>query len=335
VNANSYNSPGTTGGNREDLRGPLTILEPEETPFISGCKKGAAPKSTLVEHGADRLRKPRLTGTREGASGPKGGNKAVKRARFGSYLHRWLESFGVTDVQQLISEKGGNAFVADEYGNAKAKTVREIKRDMEASSCGSQDGQGGSDDEMKHRGFFKWLDAAQTPQIPADFLCPAGQRITGQAALLESGANSLNAVLKSIKKQVGGRPELDGICGNDYQENADLFTRTGPESTFSRYRVQEQASAHEITLMVKVFNSSMARVNLIPSEFVNVDSVGDGNTKAIMLVSRPLWELLFLEELHAADDEEDAGGENGYVKAIGGLFCLEPRGNGYIVNSLN
>ena len=77
MNATSYGLPGTTGGNREDLRGPLTILEPEETPFISATKKGPAPKSTLVEHGADRLRKPRLTGTREGASGPKGGNNDV------------------------------------------------------------------------------------------------------------------------------------------------------------------------------------------------------------------------------------------------------------------
>lgn len=334
MNASSY-SPGTVGGNREDLRGPLTILEPEETPFVSGLKKGPAPKSTLVEHGADRLRAPRVSGTREGFSGPKGGNKATKRARFGSYLHRWHESFGVTDVQQLISQNGGNAFVADEYGNAKAKTVREIKRDMEASSCGSQDGQGGSDDEMKHRGFFKWLAATQTPQIPDDFLCPAGQRITGQANLLESGASSLNAVLKSIKSKTGGRPELDGIAGNDYQENADLFTRTGPESTYSRYRVTEQADSHEISLMVKIFSSSFARVNLIPSEFVNVDSAGAGNAKAIMLVNRRLWELLFLEELHSADDEKDAGGENGYVKAIGGLFCLEPRGNGYIVQTLN
>ena len=335
MNATSYGLPGTTGGNREDLRGPLTILEPEETPFISATKKGPAPKSTLVEHGADRLRKPRLTGTREGASGPKGGNKAVKRARFGSYLHRWLEPFGVTDVQQLISENGGNAFVADEYGSAKAKAVRELKRDMEAVACGSQDGQGGSDDEMKSRGFFKWLAATQTPQIPDDFLCPAGQRLTGQASLLESGANSLNAVLKSIKKQTGGRPELDGICGNDYQENADLFTRTGPETTYSRYRVQENASSHEISLMVKVFSSSFARVNLIPSEFVNIDSVGDGNAKAIQLVNRRLWEVLFLEGLHSADEDPDAGGQSGYCKAIGGLFCLEPRGNGYIVNTLN
>jgi hypothetical protein len=313
----------------------LTILEPEETPFTSTIKKGPAPKSTLVEKGADRLRKPRTSGTREGASGAKGGNKALKRARFGSYLHRWLEPFGVTDVQQLISENGGNAFTADEYGTSKAKTVREIKRDIEATNCGGQDGQGGSDDEMKSRGFFKWLAATQTPQIPDDFLCPATQRLTGQANLVESGANSLNGVLKAIKSRVGGRPTLDGICGNDYQENADIFTRTGPESTYSRYRVSESADRHEITLMVKVFSSSFARVNLIPSEFVNIDAAGDGNPKAIMLVNRPLWELLFLDELHAKDGDEDAGGQDGYVKAIGGLFCSEPRGNGFIVNTLN
>lgn len=334
MNATSYSSPGTTGGNREDLRGPLTILEPEETPFTSMCRKGPAPHATLVEHGADRLRAPRLSGTREGLSGPKGGNKAAKRQRFGSYLHRWHDTFGVTDVQQLISEKGGVAFTGDEYGLAKAKCVREIKRDMEAVNCSNQDGANG-DDEMRSRGAFKWMATSQTPAVPAQFQTPAGQAITGQASMKESGASSLNAVLKSIKAQVGGPKEYNVILGNDYQENADNFTRTEGATAGQRYQVIEMADLHEITMIVKVFNSSFGRCNFIPSEFVNVTAAGAPNTTAALVLNMDFWEMLFLDELHAQDDEPDAGGSNGFVKAIGGLFCLEPRSSGFIANALN
>ena len=45
-----------------------------------------------------------------------------------------------------------------------------------------------------------------------------------------------------------------------------------------------------------------------------------------------LWELSFLESLHSVDDENDASGESGFVKAIGGLFCKAPYGNAFIKN---
>lgn len=332
MNANSYDSPSTTGGNREDLRGPLTILEPEETPFCSMCKKGPAPKSTLVEVGADTLRAARTTGSKEGASGAKGGNKAAKRQRFGSYLQRWFDSFGVTDVQQAISENGGNAFTSDEYADAKAKCVREVKRDIEATICSANDGQGGSDEDMKSRGAYKWLASSQTPAVPSDFQTPSAQRVTGQATLNETGANSLNTVLKSLKSKYGGSREYQLIGGNDYVEDIDLFTRTDSGSTNSKYRVTEMADEHKITLMVKVFHSTFGRVNVIPSDFLKIDADGVGKADTALILNMDLWEMLFLEQLHAVDDEEDAGGQNGYVKSIGGLFCRMPKGNAYIEN---
>jgi hypothetical protein len=331
MNANTYASPGTTGGNREDLRGPLTILEPEETPFTSLLKKGPSPKATLVEVLADVLRKPRTTGTREGSSGTKGGNKATKRQRFGSYLHRFHDSFGVTDVQQLITEAGGNAATGDEYDWAKSKTIREIKRDMEATFCGSQDAQGGSDAEMRSRGAFKWLDSSQTPAVPAEFQVPSAARLTGKAAILEP---DLNGVLKSLKSSYGGPKTFEAICGNDYAEDIDMFTRTEGSSNTQRYTITEMADKHQITLKVKVFDSTFGRVNIIPTEFNRVsETTGLGDPTSMLIINRELWELLMLEELHSADDDPDAGGFSGYVKAICGLFCRHPKGNGSIINS--
>lgn len=333
MNANSYATPGTTGGNREWLDGKLTILEPEETPFTSLVPKPNDAKGTLHEVVADRLRAARKTGTREGESGPKGGNKATKRQRFGAYLHRWFDQFGVSDVQQAVSEAGGVAVTNDEYADAKAKCIREVKRDIEATLCSDNETQGGTDDEMKTRGAFKWLDSSQTPSIPSDFVTPAAQRLTSVANVIETGANSLNSVLKSLKSQYGGAREFHFIAGNDYVEDIDLFTRTGDNgTTATRYKVEETGGAREITMMVRVFASSFGRVVVHPSDFLLIDSSGVGDADAGLILNMDLWKLCFLEKLHAVDDEEDAGGMSGYVKAIGGLFCTMPRGNASIKN---
>jgi hypothetical protein len=337
MNANSYQSPGTTGGNKEWLDGTLTILEPEETPFTSLVNKATDAKGTFHEVIADRLRAPRTSGTREGESGPKGGNKAQRRARFGSYLHRWHDTYSVTDVQEAITRAGGNAVIDDEYGAAKSKCVREMKRDMEATLLTAMETQGGTDDEMKTRGAFKWLTTtAQTPAVPADYRPPAAQVVSGISELLES---TINGVLKSLKSNYGGAREYMLLAGNDYVEDIDLFavqdTAGGAASRYAYPVTVEGGAEKTVSVMVKIFQTSFGRVAVHSSDFINVDASAVANAKSALILNRELWKLSFLEGLHAQDDWKDAGGEGGFCKAIGGLFCRMPRGNAAIYNTLN
>lgn len=311
------------------MRGPISIIVPEETPFASMVKKGPAPHNTFTEFLADTLRKPRTAGSREGSSGAKGGNKATKRQRFGVYQHRFHDTFGVTDIQQLITVRGGTVDVPSEYDYAEAKCIREIKRDIEAVFCSANDTNGGNDDEMKTRGAFKWLEATQTPQVPADFVTPAAQRVTGLATLTEA---AVNGVLKSLKSNYGGAREYQCIAGNDYIEDFDNFTRVNSDATNIRYRVNENAATHEITLMVKVFRSTFGSINIIPSEFVNVDANGDGDVDSLLILNMDLWEALWMEALNSNEDPPDAGGQSGYCKAVGALGCHNPKGNASIKN---
>lgn len=327
--------PGSTGGNREWLDGPLTILEPEETPFVSSVKKVNGAKSTYHETVADVLDGVKITGTREGDSGSKSSNKAAKRQRFGSYLGRYLRNYSVSDVQQAISENGGTAVSSNEYADAKAKAVRELKRDMEAGCLSVLDGQGGSDDEMRMRGAFKWIAATQTPQIPAEFVAPAAQRLTGQASLIESGSNSLTSVLQSLFNTSGSRRNYDGFIGSTYAGNVDNFTRTGPELNTQGTRVvYDGSTAKTIRLNVEMFDSTFGTVAFIPSTFLKIATDGGtGDLTSLLLINREFWRLDFLEPLHSKDDGEDAGGKSGYVKCIGGVGCTMPKANGYIYNS--
>lgn len=358
--ANSYANPSTAGGNREDLRDILTILEPEETPFTSMVKKGESPHATLVEVLADNLRPARISGTKEGQDAGKGNNKAKNRQRFGSFVHRVQDEFGVTDVQQKVSQKGGVAAVDNEYGNAKAKCVREVKRDIEAVCCSGQEMQGGSDLDMLTRGIFQWiLSTAQAVQpVPAAFRPPAqavgsgGNPATttftgattnptimsafGSATPATPGCTEqeFNTELKNLNKIYGGKRTYEVIGGDNVIETVDNFTRINSSTTNIRYQVMDDASSHTINLRISQFEGSFGIATMIPTQFNNVSaSTGLGDPNVAYFLNMDLWTLLFLDPLHSVDQDENAGGESGYVKAMFALLCLNPKGNGKFFNA--
>jgi hypothetical protein len=350
MNANSYASPSTAGGNREDLRDILTILEPEETPFTSSVQKGEGPNATFIEVLADTLRKPRISGTREGTDAGKANNKVAKRQRFGSYVHRVQDEYGVTDVQQAISKRGGVAAVSNEYGEAKAKTLREVKRDIESICCSANEMQGGSDTEMQTRGVFTWINssAQSVNPVPADFRPPAtvatgaGFDSSTSYPTIMSGVSGIdtmteanfNSLLRNLSKIYGGKKDYNVIAGDNITQTVDNFTRINSSSSAVRYQVLENASSHQITLSVNIFDSTFGRCAIIPTQWNNVSSttgVGDPNVAYVLNMS--LWRLMFLENLHSVDQDENAGGMSGYVKAMFALLCLNPKGNGKIYNS--
>ena len=330
MNATAYD-PGIAGGRREDLRNVLTILEPEQTPFTSRCRKGPAPKSTFIETLGDNLRKPRNTGTKEGTDAAKGGNKAQNRARFGTFIHRALDQFGVSDVQQIVSERGGQAAVDDEYGFAKAKTLREMKRDIEATNCGGQDHQGGDDVTMTTRGAFAWVQtgAQASNPVPQLFRTLAGAvlaNVAGAVPLFTE--DQLNAILKTLFGVYGGKRTYQCVAGINVADSIDHFTRV--DNYEGRYKVLEDAEENTITMMCKVFDTTFGRLEVTPTMFNNVDANGNGDPNAALILNEELWHMDLFDSLHAMDLPDLGGGPTGYAKVMWALLCDSPRGNGKI-----
>ena len=333
MNATAYD-PGIQGGRREDLRNVLTILEPEETPFTSRVRKGPAPKSTFIETLGDNLRKPRNSGTKEGLDAQRGGNKAQNRQRFGTYIHRSMDQFGVTDVQQIISERGGQAAVDDEYGFSKAKTLREMKRDIEATNCGGQDHQGGDDVNMTTRGAFMWCNPnAQTNNaVPQLFRTLAGAVLSGVGVNIPLFTeDQLQGILKTLFAVYGAKRTYQMIAGTNVADTVDHFTRV--DAYQGRYKVVEDSDENEITMMVKVFDSTFGRVEVMPTMFNNVDANGNGDANAALILNEELWHMDMFDALHSADLPELGGGPSGYAKVLWALLCDSPRGNGKIYNT--
>jgi len=344
ASANSYSSPGTTGGNREDLRDVLTILEPEQTPVVSAMRKGPGPKGTYTEVLADELDAPNTGGQPEGRDINSFSNKATKRQRFVNNIQIISRDYGVSDVQQLVD----TAAVSSEIEYAKMKTLREMKRDIEAVVCSNNERQSGNGSTAwKTRGLFRWTGSGRATgadnaggtnvvtdqmvrtapdDVPVEYQTPAEQDIDAGGDLTEA---KLNGVLQSLFETHSAKKTYMGVFGTEVVEKIDNFTRTEGTTNTQRYTLNDDATKKTINLEVKVFNSSFGRVNVIPSVFLNHNgTVGDKD--AGLILDLDLLELQYMEALHLRDLDDEGGGPRGYGKCIFSVMCKNPKGLGAI-----
>jgi len=123
-------------GNREQLLDIISLIEPEMTPVFSMARKKKA-TSTFPEWQVDSMEEPSFDGVDEGEDVTTFANKRANSARLGNYIQKFRRSYQVSDIQELVDTAG----VKSEFAYAKAKSVREMKRDAEAAICSSQDRQ--------------------------------------------------------------------------------------------------------------------------------------------------------------------------------------------------
>ncbi len=339
--ANSYANPSTAGGNREYLRDVLTILEPEGTPVTSMIRKGPEMEGTYAEVLADTMRPANTTGRPEGQDAGVDTNNANNRQRFGNYFHILREDFGVTDVQQIVEV----AAVANEYDYQKAKAVSQLKRDMEAVLCGSQDMQKGSASlAWQTRGLFSWINsvAQTTNAVPNNFLTPSASvlpNLTATNGFCNITEAQFLGVLQSMYTVYGQKMTFQTVADVTIQAAVDNFSRVQPSQTNSRYVIyQDGEDEQQINFSVTSFNTSFGLVHLMPSMFMNVSSTTGLSTPCSgAVLNMALLELQFMkgQKLHTQDLPPNAGGKNGYAKCMPALCCKNPKGFGKLTPSAN
>lgn len=333
--ANSYASPSVAGGNREYLRDVLTILEPEGSPVTSMIRKGPEMTGTYGEVLADTMRPAKTTGRPEGQDAGVNTNNASNRQRFGNYFHILREDFGVTDVQEGVEV----AAVSDEFDYQKAKAVSQLKRDMEASLCGSQEMvKGDNTNPWQTRGLWKWVQstAQAVNPVPANFLTPTASILTGltvTAGFASMTEAQLLGVLQSMFTVYGKPMTYQMVADVSVQAAVDNFTRVQPSSTNQRYQIlQSGEDSQQINFSVTTFHTSFGTVHLIPSMFVNIDATGLSSQPSGLILNMALLEMQFMkgQKLHTRELAENAGGRNGYAKAMPALCVRNPKGLGKV-----
>ncbi len=327
--ATSYNIAGI----REDLTDFLTIMEPEDTPKLSMFAKVQKPTNVLQEWQMDTLQTPSFTGTVEGSDVTNFSNKAAQRARAGNYVQWQRRPWMVSRIVEAVDVAG----VSSEVGNAKAKAMRELKRDFEAA-IGSDNDRQADNGSVPYlmRALGTWISSTGPSDITVPYRTPAASiNTTATASLTE---DNFNAVFQSLFESNGGKREYTLFAGPSLKRAISKFQRQEGATTAKSYMVTQNATEHEIDLNVELYEGDFHTVTIIPDLFNGVltDAAG-GVTPGTAWVTNQVRargyvidpELVgigYMVGMESIELPDQGGGRRGVVQGIMTLMCKNPKG---------
>jgi hypothetical protein len=328
--SNTYNTtpPGSAVSNREDLTDVLSILAPEETPILSSLNKQKA-NATFVEWTVDSLANPETAGIREGADVTTFTDKFAGRARLGNYVQKFRRDFQVSDLQEAVDSVG-----PAKIAQAEAKSIRELKRDIEATLASANDRavEDGSSTAYALRGLGDWLDSAGPSDVPAGFRTPAASIYTAaEAGSAEFGEEALNDIITSIFEQTGSTNDLMLIADTGLRRVIADFARTSGSSDNSVRNVNFDGGSGQITLRVDMYESDHGMVSIVNGNPSCMPNFGGSTANSSGYLINP--EYAGIHELIALGSTRlpnQGGGERGYVDCALTLGVYHPQAHGLI-----
>jgi len=320
--SNTYDTTnnGSAVSNREDLLDVLTILAPQETPVLSSASKSKA-TATFVEWTVDSLSAPVTTGVAEGADVTSFTDKFSNRARLGNYVQKFRRDYMVSDLQNAV-DSVGPAKVAQ----AESKAVREIKRDIEATLCSTNDRsvENGAGTSYGMRGLGDWIDSGGPSDVPSDYRTPAAS-IHATGALTETVFNNL---ITSIYRVSGTTNSLTLVADTALRRIISDFARTSASGDYSVRQVSYPGGSGEIKLAVDMYSSDHGQVSIVN---MNPDCAPDTTNKDTgYLINPDFLSVAELITLGSSRLPNLGGGERGYVDFTGTVCVKHPGAFGKI-----
>jgi len=320
--SNTYDTTnnGSAVSNREDLLDVLTILAPQETPVLSSASKSKA-TATFVEWTVDSLSSPVTTGVAEGADVTSFTDKFSNRARLGNYVQKFRRDYMVSDLQNAV-DSVGPAKVAQ----AESKAVREIKRDIEATLCSTNDRsvENGAGTSYGMRGLGDWIDSGGPFDVPSDYRTPAAS-IHAIGALTETVFNNL---ITSIYRVSGTTNSLTLVADTALRRIISDFARTSASGDYSVRQVSYPGGSGEIKLAVDMYSSDHGQVSIVN---MNPDCAPDTTNKDTgYLINPDFLSVAELITLGSSRLPNLGGGERGYVDFTGTVCVKHPGAFGKI-----
>ena len=315
----SYDDPaapstGAAVSNREDLTDLLSMLSPQDTPFVSLCSKRKA-KATLHEWSIDSLASPDTSGVLEAQDVSTFDDKFANKLRIGNVIQGFRRSFGTSVVQDAVSSVQSN------FAQASVKSIRELKRDMEAAiSSGNDKVVGSGSAKAQLRGMFKYVSTSPGSDIPALYTPASAQVISNPASNILTEA-LLNSALASMYNTSGVLNNVTMIADTGVREDVADFVRTGGSTDSRQYNIN--GTAKTVTLAVDVYSSDFGRINVVNS---NPQTSADStNHDRALIVNLDYVGLASLIPLRQEELENQGAGRRGYAEAWATLECLQPQ----------
>jgi hypothetical protein len=325
-------------GKREDFADVISVVDAKSLPVTSMLPKGSEPANSIFDWQADSYDDAVLGGIVDGVDVLTTDyvNEASHRAKLHGRIQKFRKPFSVSDIAQNVSDVAGVG-KKGEMKRAISHAIIELKRNMEATFCSSQDSQADNGTlPYLTRGIGKWTSsAAQTDlPVPAAYLTPAASILTKTTSTtLET---DINALCQSVYAQTGQQGEFDLICGTALKSLFSSFAAWVPSavSTVPLRRFNQDANDKSIIATVDFWGGDFGSVKLILSLWLAYDTaVGPTRNGRGYLMNWDLWELRYNRQPAFSENPDLGGGPRGYVDAICGLVCYNPLGTSMIVGS--
>lgn len=322
--SNTYSKTNGTNAsaisNREDLTDVLTILAPEETPVLSLASKSKA-TATFNEWTVDSLGTPSTTGIQEGADISTYSDKFATRARLGNYVQLFRRDYMVSQLQQAVDSVG-----PAKLAEAEAKSIRELKRDVEKTICSDNDrsAEDGASVRYQMRGLGLWLSNTPGADVPSAYRTPTASINGSGTTLTESVFNNLVA---SIFTQTGNVDALTLVAGTALRRVVSGYARNDGLTNENVYHVNQMAEDKQITLAVNTYDSDFGLISV-----VNGNPVCLPNSDRGYIINPNYIGVAELLSVGSTRVPNAGGGEKGFVDAALTLQVMSPLAHGKITH---
>ena len=310
-------------GKREDLADYITLVDAKDTPVTSMIPKGNKPGNTLLQWQADNMPSPSTDGSVDGVDVSSYENLNSGRAVLTNYIQVFQRAIRVSPLSVDVSIVAG---LRDELAGMVAKSIKVLKRDMEATIC--SDNAAVVDNgtvAYKTKALGVWIaNAAGTvAPIPTAYLTPtASINTTATASFAETDAQG---VLTSIYGQTGQMKTYDTVVGPTLKRAFSnlLYTATasGTDAYSSIRTLQRDAFSDTISSSVDLFEGDFGSLRLHPTLF-------NQNAFRGYVLDMDLLELRYTNLPEVKELPDAGGGPARLIKAVAGLVCKNPLGLG-------
>ena len=330
---------GSAASNREDLTDVLTILAPEETPVLSSANKQKA-SATFVEWTVDSLATPATAGIDEGADvdfAVASSDKFANRARLGNYVQKFRRQYKVSDLQEAVDSVG-----PAKIAQAEAKSIRELKRDIEATLCGESDRdvEDGANPYLL-RGLGKWIEdstnaggAGASADIPNAFKTSTASIADVTQSEGTFAESELNSMITSLFKVTGSSNNLMLIADTALRRDISDFARISDSSDASVRNVNYNGESGSIKLSVDLYQSDHGVISIVNGnpDCMPTQSGGISGMSGY-LINPDYYGVHELIPMGSTRLPNLGGGERGYVDCALTLGVYHPGAHGKIVSN--
>ncbi len=332
-------------GVRQDLSDLIYLSDVKETPFTSMARKGSAPMNLLLWEYLVKIRGSRKRGGVPDGKDVDAFDAQNPKKSLQARSETWRRAPMVGFIAALMARHGAVAGVKNQFDEAVADQIEELKRDIETEMLSNQDS--APDDGVngsQTRGLGRWVyngtntltiatgDAspatgyAELP-VPNGFRTPTNQIFTGSIATMTE--DDLAALIQAKWSNTGASSELRGFVTSAIKNRIGFFSRYQP--TVSGYTPNVMVTSGKVdgtTLlgpMVDIYKSDWGVFTLHP---VSNDFMPTAYTGYFLDMKQ--IQLRVTENVVEKGLPDLGGGEREYIRSIIGLEAGDPRAHSKI-----